>query len=193
MVSYSKHPENAAVITLHKVTQKPIAVEFDIEGDPRPLARCRIREFFDKVRSTAKWGHSRRRSILYSPSQKLMEAFGEVARDVLMMGSAEGPPLFQEEDFLLVFIAFSFKRPKAHFTAHGILRDAAPKYPRGVGDIDNLAKLVLDALNGILYKDDSTIVQLVVRKDWIDEPAEFGCTYVEAKLKKTKRTRRTQH
>ena len=36
--------------------------------------------------------------------------------------------------------------------------------PRGIrGDIDNYAKAVMDALNGIVYDDDRRVVELVVR------------------------------
>ena len=37
-------------------------------------------------------------------------------------------------------------------------------------DIDNLGKIVMDALNGVAYKDDAQIVQLVINKRYSDEP-----------------------
>jgi Holliday junction resolvase RusA-like endonuclease len=37
-------------------------------------------------------------------------------------------------------------------------------------DIDNLSKQVLDAANGILYKDDSQIYELVTQKTFSDRP-----------------------
>ena len=37
-------------------------------------------------------------------------------------------------------------------------------------DIDNLGKIIMDALNGVAYKDDSQIVQLVINKRYSDEP-----------------------
>lgn len=37
-------------------------------------------------------------------------------------------------------------------------------------DVDNYAKGIKDALNGILYKDDSQIVELTVRKYYAKEP-----------------------
>lgn len=37
-------------------------------------------------------------------------------------------------------------------------------------DIDNLGKIIMDALNGIAYKDDALIVQLVINKIYSDEP-----------------------
>ena len=37
-------------------------------------------------------------------------------------------------------------------------------------DLDNVAKSILDALNGIAYHDDSAVVSLHVEKWWSDEP-----------------------
>jgi Holliday junction resolvase RusA-like endonuclease len=37
-------------------------------------------------------------------------------------------------------------------------------------DIDNLAKTIMDALNGICYDDDSQIVRLIVDKVYSNEP-----------------------
>ena len=36
-------------------------------------------------------------------------------------------------------------------------------------DADNIAKIILDSLNGIAYDDDSQIVELTVIKNWTDE------------------------
>jgi len=49
------------------------------------------------------------------------------------------------------------------------------KFKKGVtskryGDIDNLAKAILDALNGICWYDDSQISELHVTKNLADEP-----------------------
>jgi Holliday junction resolvase RusA-like endonuclease len=37
-------------------------------------------------------------------------------------------------------------------------------------DVDNIAKIVLDSLNGIAYKDDSQVVNLQVHKLYADNP-----------------------
>jgi len=41
------------------------------------------------------------------------------------------------------------------------------------GDVDKLARAVLDAITGVLVADDSQVIGLVVSKDWGDPP---GCT-----------------
>lgn len=42
--------------------------------------------------------------------------------------------------------------------------------PIGRPDVDNYAKGVKDALNGIMYKDDSQITKLTVRKYYAEQP-----------------------
>lgn len=37
-------------------------------------------------------------------------------------------------------------------------------------DVDNIAKIILDALNGVAYKDDAQVVNLMVRKYYSDRP-----------------------
>ena len=37
-------------------------------------------------------------------------------------------------------------------------------------DLDNIAKAILDSLNGIAYKDDSQIVSLLISKKYSDRP-----------------------
>ena len=46
----------------------------------------------------------------------------------------------------------------------GVLRPATKP------DVDNLAKLVLDSLNGVIWRDDAQIVELTVSKHYTDEP-----------------------
>lgn len=47
-------------------------------------------------------------------------------------------------------------------------------------DLDNVAKCVLDALNGVAYKDDNQIVELHIEKYYSDEPrVEIEVTEVE--------------
>ena len=47
---------------------------------------------------------------------------------------------------------------------HGKLR------PTKKPDLDNIAKIVLDSLNGLAYKDDSQVVSLKIEKYYADKP-----------------------
>ena len=42
--------------------------------------------------------------------------------------------------------------------------------PKIKPDCDNIAKIILDALNGIAYDDDKQIVELIVKKEYGEEP-----------------------
>lgn len=59
---------------------------------------------------------------------------------------------------------FAFDRPKSHLRKNGALAKGAPLEKTSKPDLDNLAKFVKDALNGVAYKDDSQIINLTVSK-----------------------------
>ena len=73
-------------------------------------------------------------------------------------------------------------RPKAHLRANGDVKEAAQtlihtKKP----DIDKLVRLVLDALTGIAYVDDSQVVLLYAEKSYV-HPAVAGCSITIASM-----------
>ena len=43
-------------------------------------------------------------------------------------------------------------------------------YPIVKPDLDNVAKAILDALNGVIYKDDNQVVELHIKKLYSDNP-----------------------
>ena len=61
---------------------------------------------------------------------------------------------------------FYFKRPKSHLTSKGALTKSAPLFPTGrnVGDVDKLCRSCMDALTGILYYDDSQVIDITAKK-----------------------------
>lgn len=78
---------------------------------------------------------------------------------------------------------------KAELTAYFTVPKNMPKYKRRLvevdevhptkkPDADNIAKAVLDALNGIAYRDDSAVVELTVKKKYT-----LHESYVEVVLK----------
>ena len=68
---------------------------------------------------------------------------------------------------VMVTIAFTFKKPKSNKT------NAHTQRP----DLDNCFKLVTDAMNGIVYNDDSQIVWFMGIKQW----GESGGIDIEVK------------
>jgi len=79
-----------------------------------------------------------------------------------------------------VRIVARFARPASHYGTGrnaGVLKPGAPKWPttRAGGDLDKVARLVLDALEiAGVYKDDSQVVALRAEKEYAETP----CTEV---------------
>jgi len=78
---------------------------------------------------------------------------------------------------LVVFIEFRMPIPKSFSKAKTLSCQCGETVPTVKPDADNLAKTVLDAMNKTVYRDDSQIVDLVVRKRYADKP----CTIVSIK------------
>lgn len=61
------------------------------------------------------------------------------------------------------------ERPAGHFNSKSELNAEGQRHPypeKQKPDLDNSAKLIMDALNGRAYKDDVRVVDLVVRRRW---------------------------
>lgn len=43
------------------------------------------------------------------------------------------------------------------------------KQPHGPGDLDNIAKSILDAMNGVIFDDDKQVVKLSIRRQWAEK------------------------
>lgn len=72
-----------------------------------------------------------------------------------------------------ITVQFVFARPKAHTTTKGLSAEGKRHpYPasRSAGDLDKLERAVGDALTGVVFDDDSRIVQKVSSKVWGDRP-----------------------
>ncbi len=72
---------------------------------------------------------------------------------------------------LRINLLFGMPRPKSHFGTGrnaGKLKPSAPEYHTKKPDIDNLEKFVLDCLNGVVFKDDSQVVETKAIKFYDD-------------------------
>ena len=123
---------------------------FTVPGNPRPQQRHRT------VRNKSTGA-----SFQYDPSKQDKDNF--LAKIMAMRPETpiEGP--------IRLEVTFGFQRPKSHFTKKGI-RLTAPFYVEKRPDIDNLVKLVTDAMNGVFFRDDSQIVVLLAVKMYSDQP-----------------------
>jgi crossover junction endodeoxyribonuclease RusA len=92
------------------------------------------------------------------PWRKVVEAAARTAMGNTGLELATGPVTCE--------LAFTFPRCPAHYgTGRNaqVLKATAPTHPRAT-DGDKLARLVLDALTGIVWADDSQVVELRVSK-----------------------------
>jgi Holliday junction resolvase RusA-like endonuclease len=97
---------------------------------------------------------------MYSPAQTITEEAWVRACFVKEFGQPFliGPVCVRIE----VFVAF----PAGGTAKRRAAIERGEIFPLGKPDLDNIAKLHLDALNGILFRDDSQVVELTVLKRW---------------------------
>lgn len=72
---------------------------------------------------------------------------------------------------LVVELEFYFAKPKTNKTNHHTQRP----------DADNLGKLVTDAMNGVIYNDDSQITKIISSKLWAEDGEPMVCIRVTPK------------
>ena len=78
----------------------------------------------------------------------------------------DGPGVLWDQP-VKVQLTFRLPRPKAHFGSGrnaDKVKPSAPRWPAGRPDLDKLARAVLDAITGVVIADDSTVVDLCLRK-----------------------------
>ena len=74
---------------------------------------------------------------------------------------------------LTLSITFQMPRPKGHYGSGknaAVLRASAPKHPTSKPDRTKLLRALEDALNGVLWKDDTQIVGGEIQKCYHDRP-----------------------
>lgn len=134
-------------------------IEFHVPGKPVAWARAGARA------GIARDGHAFVRHFTKTSQRPYTALLRDAA--VLAMGGGDRrlqPLLGPLELNLFAY----FGRPKCHFNRKGALVPSAPTSYTSKPDVDNLAKIVGDSLNGVLWHDDSQIVRLNVLKLWGD-------------------------
>lgn len=132
-----------------------MGIEFVIPGEPRGKARPR-------------WGNGR----TYTP-----KATVEYERQVKACFLSAGGKLM--EGAVRAEITAYYGIPKS--ASKRTRADMLSRYirPAKKPDLDNVAKIVLDSLNSLAYKDDAAVVELVVEKFYSETPR------VEVRLEET--------
>jgi Holliday junction resolvase RusA-like endonuclease len=73
---------------------------------------------------------------------------------------------------VVVGFDFYFPRPKGHFGSGRnaeILKASSPAFPATKPDIDKLIRACLDAMTGIVFRDDAQVASLIASKFYADE------------------------
>ena len=125
-----------------------VVLDIVIPGQPVPQPRPRL----------STWGG---RARAYTPSGHPIHAYRQ-AVELLAKASGTGAT----DGAVSVEIEAVYARPPSHWTKTG-LASSAPDYPgRNLGDWDNVAKGVLDAITdaGTVWHDDAQVVEASVRK-----------------------------
>jgi Holliday junction resolvase RusA-like endonuclease len=90
------------------------------------------------------------------------------------------------DEAVRVQITFFFRRPDSQYGTGrnaGILKDSSPLYPEKTGDdLDKLARAALDALTGLVWKDDRRVVTLPIKRRYSpQERMEIAVTRYRAR------------
>lgn len=151
------------------------SIEFTVPGKPVAWARAGARVVQGKGRAFVQ--HFTRAG--QRPYAALIRDAAFHAMPETQTGAPQGRahhPIYQAKFVepwdtpVQVDIVATFARPKSHRTSKGGLRRGAPSCYTSKPDVDNLAKMVGDALNGVLWKDDAQIVKCTVLKLWGEQP-----------------------
>ena len=164
-IDYWKDPQFDRAVLEYNDQEQCTLLRFTVRGNPQPLRR-----------------HRTTKGYMYNPSAKAQECFQNVVLDLLPKefrvlvvdndddNDIDAPTCFGPDELLCMSVVFRMRRPKSHFRSGrpgpGRLQ---PKHQNGGWgpirtDVDNLAKFVLDSLNGLAYRDDCQIVSLHATK-----------------------------
>jgi Holliday junction resolvase RusA-like endonuclease len=132
-----------------------MTIEFTVLGEPH--AQMRHKTFKRGTFTGA-----------YDPS-------ADIKKDFLLTVQSKAPkePI---TDPIMLTVVFYFGRPKSHYRTgknSEMLKDDCPEWHTSRKDIDNLQKLIFDALNGIFWKDDAQICWVEAQKKYSERPRTF--------------------
>lgn len=90
--------------------------------------------------------------------------------DIRLAWRAALSPRLPDDAPIAMYVWLFHERPKSHLKADGSLSALGRRTPFAIRkpDVDNSAKLVCDALNGLAYRDDAQITDLFVCRRWSD-------------------------
>ena len=128
-----------------------LGIAFEVPGEPRGKGRPRFN------RQTGK---------TYTDSET--KAYEE--KIAAYYRKAHGAHRWPDSAFIAVEVIAHYPIPKSATKAIRAAMEAGTVRPSGKPDVDNVLKVVLDALNGVSYKDDSRVVFVAARKIYSNDP-----------------------
>jgi len=175
---YPKKENKDGGTTTDDEKQQRTRVQFTVRGNPSPLQRHRTYRNFVYNPSASKQEEFRDAVVSMMERRRTTTQIDDDDDDYRTELEFQQLPLYPKDVPISVTLLFRMKRPKSHFIASRPGPDRLkPKCsatttlattPSIRSDVDNLAKLVLDSLNGVLYEDDRQVVSLRAVKvmDW---------------------------
>lgn len=126
----------------------------------KKLAMTIIPKPKERPRAAIIGGHAR----IFTP--KATEAYEKEIRAAWIKQNGNVP----EEYPMRARIYFGLPIPKSETKKNKVQMLARKIFPTKKPDLDNMAKAVLDALNGVAYKDDCQIVTMLSKKNYAEVP-----------------------
>ncbi|WP_438588955.1 RusA family crossover junction endodeoxyribonuclease [Dubosiella newyorkensis] len=127
-------------------------IRFDVPGEPGAKGRPRF---------------STRGGFVKTYTDKKTELYESLVRNAYLIKYASNEPL---EGEIKVEIQAHFSIPKSTSKKSREEMVAGRIRPTKKPDTDNIAKIVLDSLNGIAFEDDKQVVHLIVTKQYAEKP-----------------------
>ena len=127
-----------------------MVVVFEVPGEPRGKGRPRF----------TRDGHPYTDSETRAYEKKIVAYYRQ------KLGGFRWP----DAEFISVSVVAYYEIPKSATKAVAAAMREGKSLPSKKPDIDNVLKIVLDALNGVAYKDDSKVVSVSGKKIYSDTP-----------------------
>ena len=127
-----------------------MVISFVVPGEPRGKGRPRF----------TKTGHPYTDSETRAYENKIIAYYRKAA----------GAARFPQDAFVAVYVVAYIPMPKSATKANRAAMEAKQILPSRKPDIDNIAKAVLDALNGVAYHDDARVQKICCEKYYSEIP-----------------------
>jgi Holliday junction resolvase RusA-like endonuclease len=147
------------------------SIAFVITGEPPAQKRHRLHARFRRFIPP----------VFYDPSAAHKVRYKALVNDAMLQYELGNAPFFNADEPITLEVRFVLARRVQDWRFLGgtaVLRPSAQTFPRGK-DVDNLLKLLMDALQGPIYSNDNTITKVIVSKLFSQTPNATGWTEVQ--------------